>query len=149
MEDKLTKRAFLAPTKGTPDAEEAATLFYQTVVRNQGVPSIIISDRGSQFISNFWQKMVEQLGTRHKMSTSYHPQTDGQTENLVRTVSDTQRALSADYPNWAAILPAVEFAINSSKHASTGYTPFYLCYDQEVITPATIDFQKLAKNNTN
>ena len=149
MVDKLTKRVFLAATKSTPDAEEAATLFYNHVIRNQGVPQVIISDRGTQFTSNFWQKMVEQLGTKHKLSTAYHPQTDGQSENMVRTVSDTLRTLNKNYQNWAAILPAVEFAINSSKNTSTGFSPFYLCYGEEAPVPAALDFEKLARNNTN
>lgn len=149
MVDKLTKRVFLAATKGTPDAVEAATLFYNHVVRNQGVPSVIISDRGPQFTSVFWQRMVEQMGTKHKLSTAYHPQTDGQSENMVRTVSDTLRTLYKNYPNWAEILPAVEFAINSSKHASTGFSPFFLCYGEEAPTPAALDLHKLMKTNAN
>ncbi|KAH7621132.1 putative Transposon Ty3-G Gag-Pol polyprotein [Nannochloris sp. 'desiccata'] len=149
MVDKLTKRVFLAPTTENVTAEEAATLFYEHVIRNQGVPSVIISDRGPQFTSTFWQSMVAQLGIKHKLSTSYHPQTDGQSEITVRIVIDMLRTLNNEYKNWAQILPAVEFAINNSKNVSTGFSPFYLCYGDEVPTPPTINMKNLEKSNPN
>ncbi|KAG7667411.1 hypothetical protein KSW81_001142 [Nannochloris sp. 'desiccata'] len=149
MVDKLTKRVFLAPTTDKVTAEEAATLFYRHVVRNQGVPSTIISDRGTQFTSIFWKSMIAQLGIKHKLSTAYHPQTDGQSEITVRIVVDMLRTLHQEYPNWVQILPAVEFAINNSKNVSTGKTPFFLCYGEEVPTPPTLNLQALAKLNPN
>ncbi|KAG7674322.1 putative Transposon Ty3-G Gag-Pol polyprotein [Nannochloris sp. 'desiccata'] len=149
MVDKLTKRVFLAPTTDAVTAEEAATMFFEHVVRNQGVPSIIISDRGTQFTSVFWKSMVAQLGIKHKLSTAYHPQTDGQSEITVRIVIDLLRTLHYQYKNWVKILPAVEFAINNSVNASTGKTPFFLCYGEEVPTPASINLQFLARNNPN
>ncbi|KAG7673004.1 hypothetical protein KSW81_001928 [Nannochloris sp. 'desiccata'] len=149
MVDKLTKRVFLAPTTDAVTAEEAATMFFEHVIRNQGVPSIIISDRGTQFTSVFWKSMVAQLGIKHKLSTAYHPQTDGQSEITVRIVIDLLRTLHYQYKNWVKILPAVEFAINNSVNASTGKTPFFLCYGEEVPTPASINLQFLARNNPN
>jgi len=149
MVDKLTKRVFLAPTTDAVTSEEAATLFYENVVRHQGVPSIIISDRGTQFTSIFWKSMVAQLGIKHKLSTAYHPQTDGQSENMVKTVSTVLRTLNENYKDWAKILPAVEFAINNSKNASTGFSPFFLCYGEEVPTPPTINMKLLVKSNPN
>ncbi|KAG7666513.1 hypothetical protein KSW81_001939 [Nannochloris sp. 'desiccata'] len=149
MVDKLTKRVFLAPTTDAVTAEEAATMFFEHVIRNQGVPSIIISDRGTQFTSVFWKSMVAQLGIKHKLSTAYHPQTDGQSEITVRIVIDLLRTLHYQYKNWVKILPAVEFAINNSVNASTGKTPFFLCYGEEVPTPASINLQFLARNNRN
>ncbi|KAG7669117.1 hypothetical protein KSW81_007282 [Nannochloris sp. 'desiccata'] len=149
MVDKLTKRVFLAPTTDAVTAEEAATMFFEHVIRNQGVPSIIISDRGTQFKSVFWKSMVAQLGIKHKLSTAYHPQTDGQSEITVRIVIDLLRTLHYQYKNWVKILPAVEFAINNSVNASTGKTPFFLCYGEEVPTPASINLQFLARNNPN
>ena len=149
MVDKLTKRVFLTPTTDAVTAEEAATLFYTHVVRNQGVPSVIISDRGPQFTSVFWKAMVAQLNITHKLSTAYHPQTDGQSEITVRIVVDMLRTLHQDFKNWAQILPAVEFAINNSKNLSTGFTPFYLCYGEEVPTPATINLKQLQHTNRN
>jgi len=66
--------------------------------------------------------MVAQLGIKHKLSTAYHPQTDGQFEITVRIVVDMLRTLHCEYKNWVQILPAVEFAINNSKNTSTGQT---------------------------
>src|ERR1700712_1815612 len=70
------------------------------------------------------------------MSTSYHPQTDGQTENVNRVAQDILRAyVSDDRKDWDRYLTATEIAINSSRHASTGYTPFFLNHNQEVRLP--------------
>ncbi len=93
MVDKLTKRVFLAPTTNSVTAEDAATLFYSHVIRIQGIPAVIISDRGTQFTSIFWKSMVAQLGIKHKLSTAYHPQTDGQSEITVKIVVDLLRTL--------------------------------------------------------
>ena len=70
------------------------------------------------------------------MSTSYHPQSDGQTENVNRVVQDILRAFVSDSRrDWDRHLTAAEIAINSSRHASTGYTPFFLNHNQEVRLP--------------
>jgi Chromo (CHRromatin Organisation MOdifier) domain len=93
--------------------------------------------------------MVAQLDIKHRLSTAYHPQTDGQSEITVRIVVNLLRTLHFSYPNWVQILPAVEFAINNSKNTSTGRTPFFMCYGQELPTPPTLNLQALAKQNPN
>ena len=149
MVDKLTKRMFLAPTTSSVTAVEAAELFYNHVIRHQGVPKAIISDRGTQFTSAFFRSVCSQLSIKQKLSTAYHPQTDGQSEKAVRTVTDALRCLVLEYPDWTKILPAVEFAYNNSVNPSTDFSPFYLCYGENPPMPATLNLKHLIKTNPN
>jgi hypothetical protein len=82
------------------------------------------------------------------MSSSYHPQTDGQTERANRTITDMLRAyVSPHHDDWEQHLTAVEFAYNNSVQASTGYTPFYLMYGQNPETPLTLGQGEIADAN--
>ena len=78
--DRFRKRAFSIPYKKTIDAPETTRLFIHYVYRIYGPPNTIVSDRGPQFISAFWNEFTRILGIKLKLSTAYHPQTDGQTE---------------------------------------------------------------------
>src|SRR3954449_13054919 len=76
------------------------------------------------------------MGTRLAMSTTFHPQTDGQTERANRTLEDTLRAyVSYWQDDWDTLLPAAEFACNNAPSASTQMTPFCLCYGRDPIDP--------------
>jgi len=76
----------------------------------------------------FWQRLFNLLGSRLNMSTAFHPQTDGQTENANKTLQQILRIIVARRPkDWCSCLPAAEFAINNSKQASTGLAPFEVC----------------------
>jgi len=75
--DRLTKSAHFVPVKMTYNAEKLAKLYIHEIVRLHGVPISIISDRGTQFTSNFWRTLHAELGTRLDLSTAFHPQTDG------------------------------------------------------------------------
>ena len=125
--DKLTKMIHLVATNQSVTAQQTAKLVLREVVRLHGVPSSIISDRDPRFTSLFWQALWKQLNTQLKMSTAYHPQTDGQTERANRVVEDMLRAfVNLHRDDWDEHLATVEFAYNSSPHTSTGFTPFEL-----------------------
>ena len=147
MVDKLTKRMFLAPTTSHVNSEEAAELFYNHVIRHQGVPSAIISDRGTQFTSAFFRSVCAQLSIKQKLSTAYHPQTDGQSEKAVRTITDALRCLTLEYPDWTKTLSAVEFAYNNSVNPSTDQSPFFMCYGEDPPMPASLNLKHLIKTN--
>ena len=133
---KLSKQIHLMATTKEVTAAEVAQLVYDNVVRLHGFPECIISDRDTRFTSHFWRALWKLSGTRLAMSTSYHPQTDGQTENVNRVVQDILRAFVSDSrKDWDRHLTAVEIAINSSRHASTGYTPHFLNHNQEMRLP--------------
>ena len=125
--DKFSKLVHLIACTQEVTAADVAQLVYDQVVRLHGFPESIISDRDSRFTSHFWRALWKLSGTELAMSTSYHPQTDGQTENVNRAVQDILRAYVSDSrQDWDRHLTAVEIAINSSRHASTGYTPHFL-----------------------
>jgi transposase InsO family protein len=125
--DKLTKRAHFVPTYTTATAPDVAKIFFDTIFRNHGLPSVIISDRDAKFTSKFWKSLFEQLGTKLVMSTVFHPQSDGQTERLNRTLEEMLH-IYATYKQdrWDEHLAAAEFTYNNSKQDSTGYTLFEL-----------------------
>lgn len=127
--DRLTKMFHAIPTRTTVDAPGVARLILDHVFKHHGVPTSIVSDRDPRFTSQFWQSFTSLLGTKLNMSTANHPQTDGQTERANRTLEDMLRAyVSPMHSDWDEHLSAAEFAYNSSKQASTGYTPFELNY---------------------
>ena len=141
--DKFSKMVHFIACTQKVTASEVAQLVYDGVVRLHGFPECILSDRDSRFTSRFWQALWKLSGTRLAMSTSYHPQTDGQTENVNRVVQDILRAYISDSrKDWDRYLTAAEIAINSSRHASTGYTPFFLNHNQEVRLPFGIALRK-------
>lgn len=134
--DKLTKMVHYVPTTTHVTAPQLATLFMREVVRLHGVPESILSDRDPRFTAHFWKAFWSQLGTTLTMSTAYHPQTDGQTERANRTLEEMLRSrVNFAQTDWDEHLAVAELAINNAKQASTGYTPFYLNYGQEVQLP--------------
>ena len=125
--DKLSKHAHFAACTTTMDAPSTAKLTYEHIVRHHGIPKNIISDRDTRFTSNFWRSLWGMTGTTLSMSTAYHPQTDGQTERMNRTLEDMLRAYASDEQDmWDEKLITLEIAYNNSEQASTGYSPFYL-----------------------
>ena len=88
--ERLTKYTRFIPCKLGEDelpATKVAQLFFEHIVRAFGVPQEIVSDRDRRFTSTFWQHLWKLLGTKTLMSTAFHPQTDGQTERMHRTLS--------------------------------------------------------------
>ena len=86
--DRLTKSAHFLPVKSIYKTSQYAELFISEIVKLHGVPASIVSDRDPIFISHFWKAFQRALGTRLKLSMSYHPQTDGQTERTIQTLED-------------------------------------------------------------
>src|SRR5690606_24365936 len=90
--DKCSKLKHYVPTVTEVTAPKLATLFIDNIVRLHGLPSNIISDRDPRFTSLFWKSLWKQLGTQLSMSTSFHPQSDGQTERQNRALEESLRA---------------------------------------------------------
>lgn len=143
--DKLSKMIRLIPIDINISAPEVAYKFKQHVYRNHGLPSKIISDRDSIFMSKFWKTLFKSLGTKIAPSSAYHPQTDGQTEISNRKVEEMIRAF-ANFrkDNWDEHLVDFEVAINSAINSTTLCSPFYLNYG---LHPRTIPLEALASNN--
>lgn len=124
--DRLTKMAIFIPTYTTINSEQLAVLFIHHVFSKHGLPIDIVSDRGSKFTSKFWRALNTALGIKQKLSTAFHPQTDGQTER-VNQVVETYLRLYINYGqnNWSQYLPLAEFAYNNATHSSTTMSPFF------------------------
>jgi hypothetical protein len=137
--DRLSKRAHFIPMHTSATAPEVAKIFFNTIFRNHGLPKVIISDRDPKFTSRFWQTVFKHLGTKTAMSTAFHPQTDGQTERMNRTLEEMLRAyVTYKQDQWDEYLPAAEFAYNNLKQVSTGYSPFELDCGQHPNTPMSM-----------
>ena len=90
--DRLTKSAHFLAVKTTYKASHLARLFIAEIVRLHGIPSSIVSDRDPKFTSRFWRAFQQAMGSKVCLSTSNHPQTDGQTERTIQTLEDMLRA---------------------------------------------------------
>ena len=94
-----------------------------------GAPRSIISDRGTQFTFHYWKTFQRGLGTKVKLSTYFHPRTDGLVESTIQTLEDMLRACVIDYKvSWDDHFPLIEFAYNNSFHASIGMAPYEALY---------------------
>ncbi|GJW40674.1 putative reverse transcriptase domain-containing protein [Tanacetum coccineum] len=106
-----------------------ARMYLKEVVTRHEIPVSIICDRDPRFASNFWKLLQKALGTNLDMSTTYHPQTDGQSERTIQTLKDILRACVFDFEKgWVNHLPLVEFSYNNSYHASIKAAPFEALY---------------------
>lgn len=137
--DKLTKFVRMAPIKEKCSAADAAELFIEHVMQNHGLPCTMVSDRDTRFTSEFWREFCKRADIRQRMSTSFHPQTDGQSERMIRVVEEVLRHfVNEQHNDWDSLLPLVCFAINNAKSAATGETPFYLNYGAHPRGPNTV-----------
>ncbi|GKB97903.1 transposon ty3-G gag-pol polyprotein [Tanacetum coccineum] len=127
--DRLSKYAHFVLIRHPFTAATIAKEFVSHVVKLHGIPSTIVSDRDKVFISSFWQALFKLQGTALCLSSSYHPQTDGQTEVVNRTLEQYLRCFAGDQPKkWAEWLSWAEFSYNTSVHSATKMTPFEVVY---------------------
>uniref|UniRef100_A0A151UDQ6 Transposon Ty3-I Gag-Pol polyprotein n=1 Tax=Cajanus cajan TaxID=3821 RepID=A0A151UDQ6_CAJCA len=128
--------AHFIPCHKVDDASYIAKLFFREVVRLHGLPKTIVSDRDAKFLSHFWKVLWEKLGTKLLYSTTFHPQTDGQTEVVNRSLSTLLRVLlKGNKKTRDDCLPHLEFAFNRVVHKTTNLSPFEVIYGFNPITP--------------
>ena len=111
------------------DARDVAKAFFKNVWKYHGLPSEIISDMDAKFAGEFWESLCFLLGIKRKMSTAYHPQTDGQTERTNQVLEGYLRSfVNYDQDDWYQLLPTAEYTYNNSATNAHGMSPFYANY---------------------
>jgi hypothetical protein len=122
--EMYTKYVLYLPCTKEIDAPELAELLYDRMIPLWGMPENLVSDRGSLFTSEFWSTFCWLLAVKRRLSTAYHPQTDGQTERQNQTLEYFLRSyVNWQQDDWARWLPIAQFTYNGSIHATTGLAP--------------------------
>ncbi|WMV09139.1 hypothetical protein MTR67_002524 [Solanum verrucosum] len=141
--DRMTKSSHFIPVKVSFLAEDYTKFYIKEIVKLHGVPSSIISDRGTKFTSHFWEAFQKGLGYKVKLSTAFHPQTDGQAEHTIQTLEDMLRACVKDFQgSWDDHLSLIEFAYNNNYHSSIAMAPFKALYGSRYRSPIGL-FEKI------
>jgi hypothetical protein len=119
----------LVPSRMTYTTCEVAELVFSEVYKLHGLPKSIISDQDILFTSGFWTHLQQLIGVKQRMSSAYHPETNGATKCTNCTVNQMLRScISPNQRDWVSRLPAIEFAINIATSESIGYSPFFTNY---------------------
>ncbi|KAJ4807982.1 polyprotein [Rhynchospora pubera] len=127
--DRLTKYAHLAALQHPFSASDVARVFLETVYKLHGLPQNIISDRDPIFTSKFWKEIMEKMRVKLKMSTAYHPQTDGQIERVNQCIENYLRSMMLNQPKlWTKWLAMAEYWYNTNFHSALNTTPFKALY---------------------
>jgi hypothetical protein len=134
--DRFSKMAHFISCHKTNDATHIADLLFREIVRLNGVPRSIVSDRDVKFLSYFWKVLWGKLGTKLLFLTTCHPQMDGQTEVVNTTLSTLLcTIIQKNLKIWEDCLRFIEFAYNRSVHSTTDFLPFEIVYGFNPLTP--------------
>jgi hypothetical protein len=138
--DKLSKSAHFIPVKSTFKAINIAEIFMKEIFRLHGIPKMVISDRDVKFTSAFWKELFAGLHTNLNFNTSYHPQTDGQTERTNQIIEDMLCMYVRTKPNkWEDYIHLVEFVYNNGYQTLEKLSPFEVLYGRKCTTPIRWD----------
>ena len=133
--DHFTRWVELTPLKRIRE-EEVVEFLRDRWITQHGVPRVIISDNGRQFIAEVVRNLCESIGARKIYSSPYHPQGNSICESSMKTLKKALASLvSEDETNWDVFAQSVAFAHNSTPHTSTRHSPFYLMYGREAVMP--------------
>jgi hypothetical protein len=128
--DRLTKRRHLVPCTDQVDGKKLGEMYVKEVFRLHGLPETIVSDREPQFASEFWKHVSERLGIKQRLSTVFHPQTDGQTERINMLMEPYLRNfVNYQQNNWVRWLPLAQFAANNHTLETTNCSASIGNYD--------------------
>jgi hypothetical protein len=135
--DRHSKMAHFIPCKISVTSQDTARLMVKHIIRLHGIPREIVSDRDPRFTSEVWEAIWTMLGTKLARSTPGHAQSDGQTERVNREINKMIRTCLSGKGDgeWERLLPLIEFAYNSTKSSSTGFSPFEVCTGRNPATP--------------
>ncbi|MBW0528140.1 hypothetical protein O181_067855 [Austropuccinia psidii MF-1] len=130
--ERFSKMAVFIPTMSSITSLGLAHLFIKNMFSKHGLPSSIVSDRGSLLVSSFWTNLCQQINISRDLSTAYHPETDGQTEK-VNQILEKYLLMYVSYhqDDWNTWLPLAELDYNASDHSSTKQSPFFTVYGRD------------------
>ena len=138
--DPTTKMAHFSAVRKDDSAKDAVMDYIGSVVRLHGLQREIITDRDPKFTSEFHQELFKRLGVKRKLSTAYHPQTDGLAEVTNKSIIKMLRAFCSDQKDdWDEYLPILEFAFNAAANSVTGKSPFSLNGGVEPLRPIDLE----------
>ncbi|CAL1380625.1 unnamed protein product [Linum trigynum] len=136
--DRFSKYGVFIAGPKDMTAEDAARLFFKHVVKYWGIPVSIVSDRDGRFTGKFWRELFKMMGSDLNFSTSFHPQTDGQTERVNALVEVYLRHyVSANQKDWVKLLDVAQFSYNLHR-SEASMSPFELATGQQPLTPNTV-----------
>ncbi|KAG9450479.1 hypothetical protein H6P81_010444 [Aristolochia fimbriata] len=145
--DRFSKYGVFTAVSADCTTEEATKAFMANIVKHWGVPATIVSDPNQRFTGKFWTKLFQLLGTTLKFSTSFHPQTDGQTERINAILEEYLRHfVAANQTNWPELLDVARFSYNLQRSESTGNTPFQLATGRQPTLPINVIPDKSRKS---
>ena len=124
--DQLTKQVIFIPTYDTITSVDLAYLFIFHVFSKHSIPSYVTSDKGSEFVSNFFQSLGTALNMWLHFTSGYHPEGDGQTKRMNQTLEQYLHVYcNYQQDDWFKLLPLVEFAYNNTPSATTSISLFF------------------------
>lgn len=127
--DRFSKMSIFVRSHTTATSLDLATIFIDRVFSKHGLPEDIVSDRGSLFVSSFWESLCTLLKIKRNLSTAFHPETDGQTERVNQVLEQYLRMyVNYHQDDWDTWLPMAEFAYNNAEHSSSKQSPFFTIY---------------------
>ena len=128
--DRFSKMAHFLSCSKTSNASRIATIYFNGVVRLHGLPKTIVSDRDVKFTSYFWKILWHKMEIKLQFFTAFHPQTDGQTQVVNRSLGNLLRCLLGEnLRTWDLLLSNIEFAYNSSVNKIIIMSPLELVHD--------------------
>ena len=134
--DRLTKLKRFSATHTSDGSAQLANTALRTIIGPHGMPKSLVSDRDPRITARFWKELSRVLGSKVDLSTAHHPQSDGQSEREIQTLTTALRSYANSMGNdWDDYLPALELAFNSKQQASTGAAPFTLVYGTQARLP--------------
>ena len=144
--DQLTKSSHSVPFKTCMNVAKLAEIYIVQIVKLHVIPSSIVSGRDLRFTSKFWASLQAALGTKLRLSSAYHPQTDGKIERTIQSFEDLLEACVLEQGvSWVECLPLIEFTYNNSFHSSIGMASFEALYGRRCRTSC---WNKIRLTNT-
>jgi Integrase zinc binding domain/Integrase core domain len=122
--------------------EDIAQFLWEEIICRHGCPRELLSDRGAAFVSKIVERLLLIIGTTHRLSSAYHPQTNGLTERFNKTLCESlAKTASQHNKQWDIFLSATLFAYRTLQQSTTKQTPFFLTYGRQAVMPVQLEIQ--------